>query len=276
MQYALENGLEEPEPKILASGLTTDEGKHMEGVKLEEYRNNGWEMINKAKPGSVGWLGRGLSVAQAIERSRKYEYVSDFMKDDPKAYKALSRRNKICECTWLKYKMIGRVPHGYWNSYDRCFDEAKKYTNMHDFREKSNAAYMSAKRHKWLTDYTWLDVVMVSPGTWDNYENCLNAAKECRTRKEFARTKPGAYSGSRKNGWYDDFVKMFWPSKIINPGGCYKPVVQFDLNGNVVETFKAMKYASVKTGISYSKICMVCRGMRKTAGGFIWKYVEAA
>ena len=276
MRYALSNGLEVPEPKVLVTGLTTEEGKLMEGVKLDEYRNNGWGIINRAKPGSTGMLGRGLSVAQAMERSRKYEYVFNFMKDDRRAYEVLRRKGKIRECTWLKYKMCDRMPHGYWNSYDRCFDEAKKYVNMHDFREQSNAAYMSAKRHKWLNDYTWLDIVMMSPGTWDNYENCLNAAKECRTRSEFMRTKPGAYNGSIKNGWYDGFIKMFWPDKAKSSGGCFKPVIQIDTNGNVVETFKALKYASYKTGISYSKICMACRGLRKTAGGFIWKYAKVA
>lgn len=51
-----------------------------------------------------------------------------------------------------------------------------------------------------------------------------------------------------------------------------KPVVQFDKLGNVVGQFSSMSEAERQTGISVDSICMVCRGRRKTAGGFVWKY----
>ena len=51
-----------------------------------------------------------------------------------------------------------------------------------------------------------------------------------------------------------------------------KKVSQYDLNGNYIQTFNSLKEAQEKTNIAKSSICTVCRGIRKQAGGFIWKY----
>jgi len=50
-----------------------------------------------------------------------------------------------------------------------------------------------------------------------------------------------------------------------------KPVIQFDLNMNVISEYESMAKAQIKTGIHNSKISMACNGKRKIAGGFIWK-----
>ena len=38
--------------------------------------------------------------------------------------------------------------------------------------------------------------------------------------------------------------------------------------------YHSMSYAEKETGISYSKISMVCNGKRKTAGGYHWEFVD--
>ena len=53
-----------------------------------------------------------------------------------------------------------------------------------------------------------------------------------------------------------------------------KPVSQFSLNGVLIDTYTTGKEASEKTGVSRSGICNCCKGKRKSAGRFIWKYKE--
>jgi len=48
-------------------------------------------------------------------------------------------------------------PRGYWNDYDRCYEEAKKYKTRYDFELGNFAAYNNALRNKWLDDYEWLE-----------------------------------------------------------------------------------------------------------------------
>lgn len=40
--------------------------------------------------------------------------------------------------------------------YSICYNEAKKYTTIKDFRHKSPAAYNRARKMGWYKDYTWL------------------------------------------------------------------------------------------------------------------------
>ena len=51
-----------------------------------------------------------------------------------------------------------------------------------------------------------------------------------------------------------------------------KIVNQFDLDGNLINTYKSVKYAADVLGKSPSAISLVCNNKQKTAYGFIWKY----
>lgn len=53
--------------------------------------------------------------------------------------------------------------------------------------------------------------------------------------------------------------------------GVQKPVEQYDLKGNYINSFKSIKEASQALhGLQHIEGC--CKGHRKTAGGFVWKY----
>ncbi len=51
-----------------------------------------------------------------------------------------------------------------------------------------------------------------------------------------------------------------------------KPVLQYTLDGQFVAEYPSAMEAERQTGISHTKICMVCQGKRNKAGGYIWKY----
>ena len=55
----------------------------------------------------------------------------------------------------------------------------------------------------------------------------------------------------------------------IRPG---RAVIQCDLEENEIARFISIKDATAILGMKRSAISAVCRGERKTAGGFIWKY----
>ena len=52
---------------------------------------------------------------------------------------------------------------------------------------------------------------------------------------------------------------------------CSKPVLQFDLNGNLIKEWKSINECG-RNGFKQSDICKCCRGERKTHQNFIWKY----
>lgn len=53
-----------------------------------------------------------------------------------------------------------------------------------------------------------------------------------------------------------------------------RKVNQYDKNGNLLNTFDSIKIASIKTGANDRHISSVCRGKRKTTGGYVWKYTD--
>ena len=53
-----------------------------------------------------------------------------------------------------------------------------------------------------------------------------------------------------------------------------KPVLQYTLTGEFVKEWDAARTAEKTLSKSYGKICSVCKGNRKSAYGYIWRYKE--
>lgn len=51
-------------------------------------------------------------------------------------------------------------------------------------------------------------------------------------------------------------------------------VRQYDLEHNFIAEYETMTEAQKNTGVSVAKISLVAKNQRKTAGGFIWEYVN--
>lgn len=52
------------------------------------------------------------------------------------------------------------------------------------------------------------------------------------------------------------------------------PVIQKTIDGKKIKKYKSMKEAELLTGISYQVISKCCKGKIKTAGGYIWEYLD--
>lgn len=76
---------------------------------------------------------------------------------------------------------------------------------------------------------------------------------------------------SEYNAHYGTHYQRVAMSHIDNPKKC-KPVSQFDLEGNLINSFISAKDAYRKTGFHNANIGACCRGLIQTAYGFVWKY----
>ena len=61
--------------------------------------------------------------------------------------------------------------------------------------------------------------------------------------------------------------------QVLGNGTSTISVVQMTLDGEIIKIFSSIKEAGETTGASRSHITSVCRGKRKSAGEFKWKYV---
>lgn len=61
--------------------------------------------------------------------------------------------------------------------------------------------------------------------------------------------------------------------KKAKKGSTTKKVLQFNIDGTFIKEFETMTEAYRETGIHYSKISLVCNGIRKHRG-FMWRFED--
>lgn len=54
----------------------------------------------------------------------------------------------------------------------------------------------------------------------------------------------------------------------------YKAIAQYDKDGTLIATYDSLKEACRVTGANNGSVSCVCNGKRKSAHGFIWKYID--
>ena len=105
--------------------------------------------------------------------------------------------------------MSKEKPNGYWNNYDRCYNEAKKYSTITDFAKGSCGAHHRAKANGWIIDYTWfadgIKRAAESRVKW-NYETCYELAKQCSKKSEMKILNQRAYAVALQNGWFSEYT----------------------------------------------------------------------
>ncbi len=138
--------------------------------------------------------------------ARKYKTFSDFIKSSPSAYASAKRKDWISEYTWLE--KTKNKPRGYWNDYEKCYEEASKYLYKSDFAKGSKSAYAVSCQRGWINDFNWWKDGL-KRGTdklikW-NVETCRLEALKYNNRNEFKHGNNSAYNVARKNGWINDY-----------------------------------------------------------------------
>ena len=111
--------------------------------------------------------------------------------------------------------MEQRKPSGYWNSYEHCHEEAKKYKTKKEFGAGNCGAYRAAIKHKWIDE--WFEDQIKKPGYWSK-ERCYEVAKECKSRSDFGRKYPRAYAVAIENKWINEWD---WLKRCIHEGNDY-------------------------------------------------------
>ncbi len=203
--FAKENQIPIPNMRILEDDLTLAEGVQKEGYYLEQYRENGWRLLNRAKTGGIGTIAKiKWSKKRCYEEALKYKSRGEFAALAGRAYEVARRNGWLDNYTWFEQKY---KPSGYWDDYERCYDAALKCITKTEFITKYPSAHLKAKRNGWIEKYTWFRKRTAHNKKWD-YDTVLEEAKKYTTRTEFSKKAHGAYKVALQNEWmglYDWF-----------------------------------------------------------------------
>ena len=161
----------------------------LENGWLEDYS---W-FISDRKP--VGYW----TYERCREEAMKCHMRSEFASKSSVAYDHARKNGWLEDYIWFT---TDTTPSGYW-TFERCYEEAKKYKRKKDFLDANPRAYRAAYAKGWLKNYTWFE----SRIKW-TYETCYAVAKQCKTKRDFEKAYGRAYQVARKNGWLQDYEWM--------------------------------------------------------------------
>ena len=207
-RYAKKIHVPVPPMKIIETNLTLEEGQDREDYWRKWYEQQGYTMLNRIATGlkDYSWfavLKREWDKETCLKEAQKYKTRGDFCKGCFGAYNKSLNEGWIDEFTWLRSRQTR--PVGYWDNYEHCYEEAKKYKNRRAFMKGCSGAYTKAWKNGWLDDYTWFKEMKKPNGFWTQ-ETCLEEAKKYSSKKEFKQHANGAYQFAYKEGWLDDYT----------------------------------------------------------------------
>ena len=201
--FARKHNISIPEIIVLEDNLTLAEGVEKEGYYLEDYRKRGWETLNRAKTGGIGLIARNKwSKRTCYEEALRYKTRGAFAKNSSRAYDVARRSGWLDNYTWFEEQ---QKPSGYWDSYSNCFEAASQCRTKTEFIKKYNAAYVSAREHGWIKQYTWFVTKRTPSNKKWNYDTVYAEANKYKTKKEFGTNARGAYKAALSNGWMEDY-----------------------------------------------------------------------
>ena len=176
------------------------------GSAYDAARRNGW--IKDYRWFDVLWEPK-WDKESCFEEAKKYKTRGEFQKGSVGAYNKAIGKGWIEEYTWLRSRQS--KPAGYWNNYEHCFEEAKKYKNRRAFLKGCSGAYTKALKNGWLDDYIWFKEKQ-KHNYW-NKVTCYEEAKKYQNRSEFGKHEVRAYELALANGWIDDYT---WFKPLTN------------------------------------------------------------
>ena len=142
-----ETGIE-PILKQLTDYIEKEKAILIEAEKIKEYKENGFIILNKAKAGALGgnvikWTKEAcanVAITCKTGKELKTKY--------PNVYDACIRNKWLREvCNHMEM-----CKHNHYWTKELCLTEALKYSRKTQFQKNSNAAFVAARRNKWIDE----------------------------------------------------------------------------------------------------------------------------
>ena len=200
----------EPIKKIVTDGYIDSElARDIENETIERYREEGWNVLNRAKAGGLGGSDKIWTEEKILETISKYKYESDFRKNEKKLIRRLHQKKEIKKYVSLLIKDNAT----FWNE-ELVKETISKYTHLGDFINNHGGASGWIRKNKkehlleGLISKNYIRQVMVK---WDNKEEIIKEASKYDNITRFMENECGMYKSAIKHGWLDDIKKVIPP-----------------------------------------------------------------
>jgi predicted GIY-YIG superfamily endonuclease len=183
-------------PKLikLTDYIEVGKAQKMEYHFLRKYKNNGFNILNKAKTGGIGGSNIKWTKERCMEEALKYNTYKEFSKYCNGAY------NKCLKEKWFDELCEHLIKGNSW-TYENCKNAALKYVNRSDYQKYERGAYSSALRNKWLDEIcSHMTQYRLPNGYWTK-ERCHEEALKYNDKKTYSTNSNSSYLIACRNGW---------------------------------------------------------------------------
>lgn len=241
--------------ETIASGLTKEEAENFEILLINKLKTrNDKYGYNRAIGGSIDNVptGKDNPLSKHVyqfslegELIKKWDCIGDVKRE-----LGFNDSGIVNCCKGRKETMYGFL----WSYTDKCI-EYKKSQHIISTKPvlKYNKDGVFIKEYSSIKEASMFDNFNYK--TFYNYSNNINRL-----------TFHGFVWGYKDK---PDVIEI--KLKKIAETGVLK-VKQYNLNGEYIKTFDSARTAHNETGLSLRNIYSVCEGVKKSCGGFIWKY----
>ena len=137
------------------------------------------------------------------EEGQKYSSRHEWKRNSQSSYKAALRDGWVDQ---IIPESRRTVPNGHWDDFENCKAEGQKYSSRHEWQVNSKGSYDGAWRNGWLELIIPESRHTVSPGHWNDFENCKAEGQKYSSRGEWQFSSRGSYKGARRNGWISQII----------------------------------------------------------------------
>ena len=188
--------------------VDVNDASKYEGFCLDDYKQKGWNILNKIKTGGIG------GGYEKILKPEQEQIIIDLYTKGVSIESISEQVDFIIGIAFIS-KILKKHNIPIYD-YNICKIEALKYNNLIDFSTNSPTAFAIAEKSNWInslcshmSDVPDKKINKNKPcGYWNIKENSQLEASKYKSRLEFSKQSPSAYSYSLKNNWMGEFFPI--------------------------------------------------------------------
>lgn len=259
-----------PTLQILHEYTDKELAKILEKFYIEDYRNKGWNILNRAKAGSLGGKYVFWNYEECKSHALQCNTRSEFIIKYPGAY-ASAVKNKwlddICQHMELKFEIK--------NDSETVRLEAQKYSTRQEFKHGSNSAYEYARKHH-LLDAICTHMTRPLPKVKWTDEAILEEAKKYSSKEDFRKACSAAYTIAHKRGIIEKVCSHMASSRKTRDYWTFEQCQKAASKYQSRNDFKKNDGSAYSTAVRNGWIEQICTHMIKPAPKIKWTHKKLA
>ena len=131
--------------------LNVDIISNLEKIKIKEYKEKGYKVLNTSKGGGTGGNILYWTEDKILKEAEKFSTVKEWLSKSPKSYDAARTHKLLPQSTKHMQRL---TKSGMWKDYtkNQILSDALKYKSRFEWYKKSHSAYRIAKKESWFEE----------------------------------------------------------------------------------------------------------------------------